>query len=103
LQSDLDQLRARGVFNMLMTDSTRLYAYCTTKLYRLTRRAPFGEAHLCDAELRVDFQEVTTDNDVVTVIATAPLTDNESWTAFEPGELCVVESGEATCLPPAPQ
>ena len=30
------------------------------------------------------------------VIATAPLTDNETWTAFEPGELIMFENGLPT-------
>ena len=34
----------------------------------------------------VDFQAETTPNDVVTVIATEALTENEDWNHYEPGQ-----------------
>ena len=71
------ELNRRGVFNFLLSDARHLYAYCSTQLAWLTRRAPFGEARLIDADLTVDFRKETTPNDVVTVIATRPLTNNE--------------------------
>jgi glutamine amidotransferase len=42
----------------------------------------------------VDFQAETTPNDVVTVIATEPLTDNENWTRYEPGQWSLWRRGE---------
>jgi glutamine amidotransferase len=101
LQELCDKLRTRGIFNMILTDSRRLYAYCSTKMCRLTRRAPFGEAILNDGNMSVNFGEVTTDRDVVTVVATTPLTDNEEWTSLAEGELCIIEDGEVTSLMPA--
>nr|WP_297459997.1 class II glutamine amidotransferase [uncultured Halomonas sp.] len=89
-----ERLREFGVFNMLLTDGRHLYCYCATKLVHITRRAPFGEARLCDAEMVVDFIEHTTPADVVSVIATQPLTDNERWTSMQPGELLVWRDGE---------
>lgn len=89
-----EQLRGLGVFNMLLADASTLYTYCTTKLHWITRRAPFGEAHLADADVRVDFAKETTPKDVVTVIATLPLTDNEAWTALQVGELVAFRDGE---------
>lgn len=97
LKSKLDHLRSFGVFNMLLTDSVYLYVYCTTKLSWITRRAPFGPARLKDVELQVDFSSETTPNDVVTVIATEPLTDDERWTTMEEGELLVFRMGEVVC------
>jgi glutamine amidotransferase len=88
-----DRLRGFGVFNMLLTESRYLFCYCTTKLSWITRRAPFGEARLKDYELTVDFCQETTPLDIVTVIATDPLTDNEHWQALQTGELCVFENG----------
>jgi glutamine amidotransferase len=52
----------------------------------LTRRAPFGNASLIDAEMAVDFQKETTCNDIVTVIATQPLTDDEKWHKMFPSQ-----------------
>lgn len=89
-----DHLKDMGVTNLLFSEGQYLYAYCSTKLTWITRRAPFGEAQLSDAEMTVDFGEHTTCNDIVTVIATQPLTNNESWTAMEPGEFMVFDRGE---------
>ena len=41
-----------------------------------------------------DFKEHTTPNDVVTVIATAPLTSNEQWQTCLPGEWRLWQGGE---------
>ncbi|WP_026286904.1 class II glutamine amidotransferase [Gilvimarinus chinensis] len=89
-----DHLREMGVANLLFSEGRYLYAYCSTKLHWLTRKAPFGEARLSDADLTVDFGEHTTPQDVVTVIATNPLTANEHWQAMEPGELIVFDAGQ---------
>ncbi|MBV1789534.1 class II glutamine amidotransferase [Marinobacterium sp. D7] len=89
-----EKLRGLGVFNMLLSESTRLFCYCSTKLSWITRRAPFGEAHLRDRDMSVDFHKETTPNDVVTVIATEPLTDNEQWQRLAPGAMVVFVDGE---------
>ncbi|TYL48125.1 class II glutamine amidotransferase [Marinomonas sp. IMCC 4694] len=89
------QLKSRGVFNMMLSDGVRLYCFCTTKLHWITRRAPFKKATLSDEDVIIDFKEVTTDKDVVTVIATQPLTQDETWNQMQEGELCVFEGGEA--------
>ncbi|MBB1487070.1 class II glutamine amidotransferase [Oceanospirillum sediminis] len=89
-----EQLREQGVFNMLLSNGDYLFVYCSTKLSWITRRAPFGKAHLSDVEVTVDFKEETTPDDVVTVIATQPLTDNEDWHTMQAGELIVFRDGE---------
>ncbi|HMV38887.1 MAG TPA: class II glutamine amidotransferase [Plasticicumulans sp.] len=91
LAAELNQL---GIFNFLLSDSRWLYAHCSTKLAWLTRRAPFGEARLTDADMAVDFQGETTPDDVVTVIATQPLTGNERWNLLAPGDFIVFDGGE---------
>lgn len=88
-----EQLRSLGVFNLLLSDGQYLYSYCSTKLAHITRKAPFGEASLSDAEMLVNFAEHTTENDVVSVVATEPLTDNERWVRMLPGELLVWRDG----------
>lgn len=93
IQERCDELRQLGVFNMLLTESTYLWAYCTTKLSWITRRAPFGHASLTDCDMTIDFGEETTANDIVTVVATEPLTDDEVWTALQPGELMALAQG----------
>ena len=88
------ELNPRGVFNFLLSDARCLYAHCGTQLSWLTRRAPFGEARLTDADMTVDFQRETTPADVVTVVATRPLTDNEAWAVMNPGALAIFSAGE---------
>jgi len=83
-----------GTFNALLSDGTRLYASCSSRLVRLTRRAPFGPARLIDDDLTVDFAEETTPDDVVTVLATRPLTSDERWQTVAPGTLAVFRDGE---------
>lgn len=86
--------REQGVFNCLLSDGDWLFAFCSTKLARITRRAPFGPATLRDVDMSVDFTSQTTPDDVVTVLATEPLTGNEAWTLFEPGEWTLWRLGE---------
>ncbi len=64
---------------MLLSDSRYLYAFRSTHLSWKTRRSPFGPARLSDIDFTVDFSAETTPNDIVTIIATKPLTDNEQW------------------------
>ncbi len=94
IASRCDELKKLGVFNMLFSDGDYVMAYCTNNLNWITRRAPFGEASLIDEEVTVDFQKETTPNDVVTVIATQPLTHNESWNKMKEGEYRVFHLGE---------
>lgn len=98
-----DEVRALGVFNMILTDGDNLMSYCSNNLCYITRKAPFGEARLIDTDVVIDFKKETTPEDIVTVIATRPLTKNESWhilaagdwKLFHKGELIMSESNEA--------
>ncbi|MCP9268271.1 class II glutamine amidotransferase [Xenorhabdus sp. XENO-1] len=79
------ELRKKGVFNMLLSDGQFVMAYCSTQLHWITRRAPFGKAKLLDQDVEIDFQQHTHPDDVVSMIATQPLTGNEDWQRIEPG------------------
>ena len=79
---------------MLLSDGDYFYTFCSTKLAHITRRAPFGEAELSDAEMTVNFVEHTTPDDIASVIVTEPLTNNERWQRMVPGELLVWKAGE---------
>jgi len=89
-----DTLREMGVFNMLLSDGEYVMCYCTNNLSWITRRAPFGKARLIDEDMIIDFNEETSADDVVTVITTRPLTNNERWTKMKEGEFCVFYFGE---------
>jgi glutamine amidotransferase len=82
-----------GTFNFLLGDGAHLFARCATRLAFLVRKAPFREATLADDDLSIDFAKVTTPDDRVAVIATAPLTRDEEWTHGEPGTLWVFKGG----------
>jgi glutamine amidotransferase len=88
------RLAGHGQFNYLLSNGEHLFAHCADKLCYIERRAPFAEAHLIDQDVTVDFSELTTPADRVAVIATVPLTDNETWTCMKPGELLVFRHGE---------
>jgi len=47
-----------------------------------------------DDDVEIDFQQQTTPNDVVTVLATQPLTGNETWHPIMPGEFVLFCFGE---------
>ena len=98
LSQRAEQINLQGVCNFLLSDGRYLFAFCSTKLGWITRRAPFGTAHLSDEDISIDFAKETTENDVVSVIATQPLTDDEHWRIMSPGELQVFEEGEPTLL-----
>jgi glutamine amidotransferase len=92
--ADLVAVIARhGTFNMMLSDGTALFAHCSTKLCYVVRKYPFAAACLADEDLSVDFSQVTTPNDRVAIIVTTPLTTNETWTDFAPGELKVFVDG----------
>ena len=88
------QIAALGVFNLLLSDSRTLYCHCSSRLSLLTRRAPFGRASLIDDDLKVDFASETGPDDVVTMVATRPLTKDETWTDLARGTLSVLRGGE---------
>lgn len=60
----------------------------------MVREYPFNQAHLIDLDVEVDFSQVTTPEDRVAVITTEPLTHNENWTAYQPGEMILFQHGE---------
>lgn len=88
-----DRIGQHGEFNFLLSDGQALFARCATRLCYVVRQAPFSVAHLADQDVSVDFSELTTERDRVAIIATTPLTDNETWQPLAPGELRVFQNG----------
>ncbi len=87
------EIATHGVFNMMLSDGSALFAHCSTRLHYIVRQYPFTQANLSDEDLSVDFSEVTTPNDRVAVIVTEPLTTNETWQPFAAGELRLFVDG----------
>ncbi len=88
------ELAAHGIFNFLLSNGDFMLAHCSTKLSSIVRKAPFSVAHLKDQDVTVDFSAVTTNTDRVAVVATLPLTENESWTVHDPGTLLLFVDGQ---------
>jgi predicted glutamine amidotransferase len=82
-----------GTFNMMLSNGEALFVHCSTNMHYLIRQFPFQAAQLADHDFNVDFSTVTTPTDRVAVIATEPLTTNETWQAFGAGELRVFVDG----------
>ena len=60
----------------------------------MERKHPFAHAKLADEDLSIDFARNTTPQDKVAVVVTAPLTVDEPWVPFQPGELKVFVDGQ---------
>lgn len=88
-----ERLARHGPFNYLLSDGEHLFARCATRLSYLVRQAPFGPAHLVDEDVSVDFGALTGPGDRVAVIATDPLTRDETWTPLPPGRLVAFRDG----------
>ena len=84
---------AHGTFNFMLSNGQALWAHCSTKLYHLLRQHPFATASLHDDDVTVDFAQLTSPDDRVAIVVTEPLTRDEPWQAFAPGELRVFEGG----------
>jgi predicted glutamine amidotransferase len=93
LRELLPQPARHGTFNVLLSNGQALWAHGTTKLWSVERAHPFTAATLADEDLSVDFAAHTTPQDRVAVVATEPLTANEAWVPFAPGELRVFVGG----------
>ena len=87
------QVARHGTFNFLLSNGEALWAHASTKLCYVVRQHPFATARLSDEDLSVNFADHTTPNDRVAVVATTPLTADEQWTTFAPGELRVFVDG----------
>ncbi|WNC73894.1 class II glutamine amidotransferase [Thalassotalea psychrophila] len=94
LASLCELIDALGVFNLILSDGEFIFAYCSNNLHWITRRAPFGPAKLIDTDVAIDFKKETTEHDVVTVIATQPLTADETWSKLHAGDWLAFEYGE---------
>lgn len=95
LRTLTQEIAQHGRFNYLLSNGEYLIAHCHDTLCYILRHAPFAQAHLIDEDVTVDFNALTTPQDKVAVIATTPLTDNEQWTAMQPGQLIAFQHGVA--------
>ena len=88
-----ERVTRHGSFNFLMSDGEALYVHASTRLHWLTREHPFPTAQLVDHDLTLDLSLANAAEDRMALVATEPLTRNEAWTPFSPGELRVFAAG----------
>ena len=88
------QPAAHGTFNFTLSNGQALWAHASTKLHHLLRAHPFATASLHDDDLTVNFADHTSVHDRVAIVVTEPLTRDEPWVAFAPGELRVFVDGQ---------
>jgi len=98
LRELVPQIAKHGTFNFLLSNGQALWAHASTQLWYIERKHPFATATLFDQDLSIDFAEFANPGDRVAVVVTAPLTTNEVWTPFLPGELKVFVDGKALAL-----
>jgi predicted glutamine amidotransferase len=84
-----------GTFNYLLSNGQALWAHASTHLCFVERKHPFASATLSDQDLSINFAEHAHPDDRVAVVVTSPLTTNEAWTSFAPGELKVFVDGQS--------
>lgn len=88
------RIARHGAFNFLLSDGEAVYAHASTKLFWLPRVHPFPTAHLVDHDMTLDLGVANGPDDRMVLVATEPLTRNENWLPFVPGELRVFVAGE---------
>ena len=93
LRELVPQISKHGTFNFLLSNGQALWAHATTDLHYVLRKYPFKTATLKDEDVQVNFAEQTNPTDRVAVVVTAPLTLDEPWTAFVPGQVMVFRDG----------
>lgn len=91
-----NDLGSDGILNFLLADGDHLYARCGDSLHWTQRANPREDAMLQDAEVRVRVGDILgpADDMRMVVVATAPLTPDETWTKLAPGTLCVFAHGD---------
>ena len=96
LRELMPTIAAHGPFNGLLSNGQALWAHCSTRLAWVARANPFCAATLADDDVTVDLAAMTSPTDRVAIVATEPMTRNETWSAMQPGELRVFVNGTAT-------
>lgn len=82
-----------GLFNCLLSNGEWMLAYADTLLFHVTRQAPFGSAALIDVDVTMDFETVNEASDVMTILATTPLTSDENWQQLAVDECIIFADG----------
>lgn len=88
------EIAQHGVFSFLLSDAKFLYAYCGKKMFWVTREYPFQPTHYIDTDKTVDFEQYLNKEDIITIIASSPITENEEWHQMQKGDFYVFNNGK---------
>lgn len=94
LRKVCDELGHWGIFNALLSNGEWQLAYANTLMFYIDRHTPFGNATLTDKDVSLDFSQVNNAEDRIVVIATTPLTGDETWQQMAVGECLVFKDGK---------
>lgn len=94
LRKICDELGNVGIFNALLSNGEWQLVYANTLMFYIDRHAPFGKATLSDKDVSLDFGQVNKPEDKIVVIATTPLTGDETWQQLAVGECLVFKDGK---------
>jgi len=96
--AQLRRINRLGVFNCLLSDGERLFAYRGSDekrtLFFLNRVPPYGRVRLLDGDFSIDLDDSKGPAGFGFIVATRPLTD-EAWMPVPPGQLLVFMDGKA--------
>lgn len=76
----------QGTFNIILSNGEWLYTFCSTHLAYVERQYPFQEIEFIDTATSVDLSIHNDQDDRMVIIATHPLTRNELWNVYTPGQ-----------------
>lgn len=87
------EIARHGNFNCLLTNGEALFAHCSSQLATLQRSNPFPHARLVDCDLSMDLGELNGHDDRMVIVATEPLTSDETWETLGSGDTRVYVGG----------
>lgn len=82
LKREAQKIKQYGNFNFLLSNGEVLIAHGDNSLYFVQRKAPFQEVTLSDDNFTVNLAEIKAPDEKAILVATEPLTTNESWKKF---------------------
>jgi len=88
------EIARHGNFNYLLSSGEVVFSHCSSTLHALSRQHPFPKARLVDCNLSMDLGVLNEVDDRMVIVATEPLTADESWTPYQTGESKVFVRGE---------
>lgn len=87
------RIAEHGTFNIILSNGEWLYTFCSTHLAYVERKFPFNHVEMIDTEISVDLSIHNDQDDHMVIIATKPLTRNEVWNVYTPGQARLFSNG----------